>query len=934
MRRISFALLLCSFAASAASPDRFNALRWRNIGPFRGGRVDAVSGVPGDPATFYFGSVGGGVWKTTNAGTTWMPVFDGQKIASIGAIAVAPSDPSIIYVGTGETDIRSQIGFGDGVYKSSDAGKTWSNIGLRDTRQIARILIDPKNPNVVYVAALGHVYGPNPERGVFRTTDGGRTWQKVLFTTPDTGAVDLAWDPANPKVIFATMWNAHRPPWSQYGPIEGPGSGLWRTTDGGDRWTQIAGHGLPSSMWRRSGVAVAPGGRRVYLLLDAQSEGGLYRSDDGGANWTRPGPETRITSRAWYFGTIAVDPKNPDVVYAPNVALYRSTNGGASFTILKGAPGGDDYQRLWVDPAEPRRMILGSDQGTNISLDGGATWSSWYNQPTAQIYHVITDRRFPYTVCGSQQDSGSACVASRTDRGTIGPRDWFTVGGGEAGYIAMDPQDDNIVYAGNTTGSLVRFDRRTSQAQNIAPWPVRSGGPLGNISLQKYRFPWTAPLVVSPTETNALYYGAQVLLKTLDGGLSWKEISPDLTGDTRRDKTAPSAPVTPENARALGYGVIYAVAPSPITSGVIWVGSDTGLLHVTQNGGTNWRNVTPPGLPDWSRVTQIEASHFDAAEAWATVDRHRREDYKPYIYRTRDSGRSWTLITAGLSEPAYVNGIREDPARKGMLYAATELGVAVSFDDGDHWQPLQLNLPTVSVRDLEVHGDDLVIATHGRGFWILDNITPLRQADAGEELVLYKPAVAIRLNPEPFSGTPIPPEEPQAQNPPSGAVIDYYLKSAAAEATLEIAGVRTYSSKDETRTTGRRQEAIAEIWIAPPVRLTTHAGMNRFVWDLRYRDGPLVLPGTYQVKLTVGGKTYTQPLVVKMDPRSTAAPAELTKQFDLSMQCMKAIERARAAGLTQVVAQLTTAMQVAQSADRTPPASAYAIYEEALKSLK
>ncbi len=730
MQRTPLALLLCSAAAFAAPPvpaSLFNQLQWRTIGPFRGGRVVAVSGIPGDPATFYFGSVGGGVWKTTDAGAMWSPIFDQQPIASIGAIAVAPSNPNIVYAGTGETDIRSQNGFGDGVYKSTDSGKTWRNIGLRDTRQIGKVLVDPRNSDLVYVAALGHTYGPNEERGVFRSTDGGQNWRKVLFTTPQVGAVDLAFDPANSKVIYATLWNGSRPPWSQYAALEGPGSGLWKTTDGGDHWTQLTGHGLPEGMWRRSGVSV--GARsRVYVVIDAPG-GGLFRSDDAGQTWTHTSTDARISSRGWYFGAVTADPQNPDLVYVPNVALYRSTDGGKTFTVLKGAPGGDDYHALWIDPTEPRRMIQGSDQGVSVSVDRGASWSTWYNQPTAQMYHVITDRRFPYSAMGSQQDSGTAAVLSRTDHGGIDARDWYSVGGGESGYIAVDPQDDNILYVSNTNGSLARFDRRTAQAQNITPWPVSRGGPNGNISMQKYRFPWTAPLIFSASEPNTLYYGSQYLLKTTDGGLNWSEISPDLTGDTRKDKAAAGTAPARANAKALGYGVIYAIGPSPLSPGLIWVGSDTGLIHITRDAGKTWENITPSGLPDWSRVTQIEASHFDPAVAYASVDRHRMEDYKPYVYRTRDYGKTWQLAADGLREPAYVNYIREDPARKGLLYAATELGVAVSFDDGDHWQSLQLNLPAVSVRDLVVHGDDLVIATHGRGLWILDNASPLRQAD-------------------------------------------------------------------------------------------------------------------------------------------------------------------------------------------------------------
>jgi photosystem II stability/assembly factor-like uncharacterized protein len=930
------------------------------------------------------------VWKTSNAGTTWRPIFDGQPIASIGAIAVAPSNPNVIYVGTGEADIRSQIGFGDGVYKSTDAGKTWSNVGLRDTRQIACIRVDPRNPDLVYVAALGHVYGPHPDRGVFRSTDGGRTWSKVLDRGNETGAVDLALDPADSRTIYASVWNARRPVWSTYAPLEGPGSGLFRTTDGGDHWTQIEGHGLPESQWGRSGVAVAPGGKRVYALIDAAGgAAGLYRSEDAGATWERASGDARITSRNWYFSGISVDPENPDVVYVPNVALYRSTDGGRNFTALKGAPGGDDYRILWIDPTETRRMILGSDQGTNVSVDGGRTWSSWYNQPTAQIYHVVTDNQFHYHVYGAQQDSGTIVVPSATNHHEIDGRDWYTVSNGEAGYIAVDPKNHNIVYAGNTAGSLARYDKRTGESQNIAPWPVRG---FGNPSTAKYRFPWTPPLVFSPAEPGTLYFGAQVLLKTTDGGLNWQEISGDLTGDTRKDKTPVAGDVTTANAREAGYGVIYSIGPSPLRPGLVWVGSDTGLVHLTRDGGKTWQNVTPPGLAAWSKIAMIEPSHFDPAEAWAAVDRHRLEDYKPYIYHTRDFGKTWTRADAGLAEPSYVNSVKEDPARRNLLYAACELGVAVSFDGGDRWQPLQLNLPAVGVRDIATQGNDLVIATFGRGFWILDNITPLRQSGekiAASEFSLFRPATAVRLNPEEFNGTPLPPEEPQAKNPPDGATLDYYLKAApTGEVKLEIldakgAIVRGYSSAAPAAAP-RPQGAVADGWIEKAPRLTAKAGMNRFVWDLRYAppgaenpesdfgrpiQGPQVLPGTYTVRLTVGGRSYTQPLKVALDPRSTATPAELQKRFDLSSavwrDMVRAAEAARdaaarradpevarilgggggrggrggrggaAAGptLASVTAMLGTALTVAESADRTPPASAYQIAEQAGRDL-
>jgi photosystem II stability/assembly factor-like uncharacterized protein len=985
-----FAFLLCAAAlspthAATLPANLFDQLQWRNIGPFRGGRVAAVSGVAGDSTTFYFGSVGGGVWKTVNAGATWAPIFDGQQIASIGAIAVAPSNPNVIYAGTGEADIRSQIGFGDGVYKSIDAGKTWTNVGLRDTRQIACIRVDPRNPELLYVAALGHVYGPHPDRGVFRSTDGGRNWTKVLDRGLETGAVDLALDPGDSRTIYATVWNARRPVWSTYAPLEGPGSGLFKSTDGGDHWTQLTGHGLPEAQWGRSGVAVAAGGRRVYALVDAPGAGGLYRSDDAGANWTHVSGDARITSRNWYFSGITVDPKNADLVYVPNVAVYRSTDGGRNFTVLKGAPGGDDYRILWIDPTETRRMVLGSDQGTNVSLDGGQTWSSWYNQPTAQMYHVVTDNQFPYHVYGAQQDSGTVALPSRTNHHEIDGRDWYTVSQGEAGYLAVDPKNHNIVYAGNTAGSLARFDKRTGESQNISPSPGRGGF---NPSTAKYRFPWTPPLVFSAVEPDTLYFGAQVLLKTVDGGLHWQEISGDLTGDTRKDKTPVAGPVTTANAREAGYGVIYTIAPSPLRAGMVWAGSDTGLIHLTRDGGKTWQNVTPPGLSAWSKVAMIEASHFEAGEAWAAIDRHRLEDYQPYIYRTRDYGKTWTPAVEGLAAPAYVNAVREDPVRRGLLYAGTELGADVSFDSGDHWQSLQLNLPAVGVRDFAVHGDDLVIATFGRGSWILDGIAPLRQADekaAASEVVLYRPATAVRLNPEEFWGTPLPPEEPQAKNPPDGAMLDFYLKSAApGEVALEIVDargdvVRKYSSQDRAEPV-RAPGAVADRWFPAPQRLTAKAGMNRLVWDLRYAAtgtedpesalgrpvaGPLVLPGTYTVRLNVGGRTYTQPLKVTLDPRSSATPAELQKQFELSLSIWrdmgKAAEAMRegaarrsepevarilgggrggrrggaASGVTiaSVMAQLGTALSVAESADRTPPATAYQMAAQAQRDL-
>lgn len=951
--------LLASAAGllTAATPPRlthFDAFEWRFIGPFRGGRVLAVTGVPGDDRTFYFGAVGGGIWKTTDAGTVWTPVFDSQPAASIGAIEVAPSNPNVIYVGTGEADMRSDITAGNGMYKSVDGGRTWSHIGLRDSQQIGRILVDPRNPNLVYVAALGHAYAANAERGVYRSSDGGLNWTKVLNKGPEIGAIDLAFESDNSRVIYAAMWNSRRPPWSQYGPIEGPGSGLYRSTDGGDNWTQLAGNGLPQGDWRRVGIATARStrGRRVYALIDAKDGGGLYRSDDSGRTWSRVGADPRITNRAWYFGSITVDPKNPDIVYVPNISVYRSTDGGKNFDVLKGAPGGDDYHTLWIDPSQPDRMILGSDQGTNISVDGAKTWTPWYNQPTAQMYHVITDNQFPYWVYGSQQDSGTVALPSRTDHGMITEYDRRNVGGAESGYIAPDPKDPDVVYVGNMAAALARFNKRTSQSQNITPWPLP--GFSMDISQRKYRGPWTAPLVFSPIEPRALYLGSQVLLKTLDGGLSWSEISPDLTAADSR------------NPQPTNHGVIYSISPSPLNAAVIWVGSDTGLIHLTRSGGKQWSNVTPKEVTDWSKVTHLEASHFDPAVAYAAVDRHRLDDFRPHIFRTRDFGKSWTEICNGIGEAAFVNAVREDPVRKGLLYAATETGVYISFDDGEHWEPLQLNLPTASVRDLVVHGNDLVIATHGRGFWILDDIEPLREERPGDAFHLYKPATAVRMLNDSFQGTPFPPEVPRAKNPPDGAIIDCYLPAnVQGEITLEIADtknqvVRRYSTSDATRER-RGIPVVADIWIVPPPRLTAKPGLNRFVWDIRYATpqviesrrgggedgraaGPLALPGTYQVRVTAMGQTLSQPLKVTLDPRSPASPADLAAQFDLATKASRQMQRAadlaaheqdaeKVRKLSAVNRDLGAVLSVANSADRRPPAQAYALYQQLVRDL-
>ncbi len=871
----------------------------------------AVAGVPGDSTTFYFGGVNGGVWKTTDAGTVWTPIFDKQGVASIGAIAVAPSDPKTIYVGTGESDIRSDLSSGNGVYKSNDGGSTWTHVGLEDARQISRIVIDPRDEKVVYVGALGHAYGPNEQRGVYKSVDGGAHWAKVLEEGSAIGISDLAICRGNPQLLFAGTWNTHRPPWSTYAPIDGPGGGLYRSQDAGKTWSRLS-NGLPEGDWGRIGVDVATDGKRVYALIQAK-KAGLYRSDDGGDTWTLENADARLTSRAWYFNNITVDGQNPDVIYVPNVALYRSVDGGKTISVLRGAPGGDDYHQIWVDPRNSNSMVLGTDQGTTVSLDDGQTWSTWYNQPTAQLYHVITDKQFPYIVYGAQQDSGSVAVPSRTDHGQITARDWFPPGDSESGYIAPDPKDPDIIYLSGTYGSVIRYNRRTGRSQDVTPWPVPTFG--SEINQRKYRDPWTPVLIFSLADSSTLYLGTQYVMKTIDGGLHWQAISPDLTGATQQPGDKVEGATTTENAKQRGYGVVFTIAASALNRDTIWAGSDTGLIHLTRDGGKNWKDVTPARVTDWSKISFIEASHFDPAVAYAAVDRSRLDDQKPYIYRTRDYGATWQLISNGIAANAFVRGVREDTEKKGLLFAGTELGVYVSFDDGGNWQSLQLNLPVTSVRDLAIHGDDLVVATHGRSFWILDDITPLRQVQDAEKnsaFWLYHPARAYRIDNDSFAGTPLPPEEPAAENPPAGAIIDYFLKSSASTVTLEVIDaqqklVHRFSSEDD-HPEKHPPLPIAERWFPKPEVLETNPGMHRFVWDLSWSSGgssvdedaesrnprgPKAVPAVYTVKLTVDGKAQTQPLEVVMDPRSPATPEMLRQQLQLGQQIFAETREAR-----------------------------------------
>jgi len=901
-----------ALAAQTIPPELYHGLKWRLIGPFRGGRVVAVCGIPGNSTTFYFGAVNGGVWQSSDAGVEWKPIFDGQKVASVGALAVAWSDPKVIYVGTGESDIRSDLASGNGVYKSTDGGQTWRHIGLGDTRQISRIVIDPQHADIVYVAALGHAYGANAERGVFKSSDGGAHWSKVLDLGPDIGASDLAMATDHPQIVLATVWHARRPPWSTYGPLGGPGSGLYRSRDGGRSWSRLT-VGLPEGDWNRSGVAVSPDGQRVYALIDAQKPG-LYRSSDGGDHWTLANSDRRLTTRSWYFSSITVDPKNPDVIYMPNVALYRSEDGGKTISIVRGAPGGDDYHQLWIDPKDSSRMILGTDQGTTISVNRGETWSTWYNQPTAQLYHVITDNKFPYSVYGNQQDSGAIAVPSRTDHQQITNRDSFSASGSESGYIAPDPNDSNILYVSELYGGVSRFDLRTSLGQNITPWPLPTWAT--EINQRKYRAPWTPVLLFSPVDKKTLYFGTQFVIKTADGGLHWETISPDLTGATpSKPDDNPMGPATVENAKQRGYGVVFTIAPSPLNGDLIWAGSDTGLIHLTRDGGRTWQDVTPKELSAWSKIVMIEASHFDPAEAYAAVDRHRLDDQTPYLYRTRDYGATWRRITDGLEAASFLRAVREDPESKGLLFAGTELGIVVSFDDGDHWQSLQWNLPATSVEDMVIHDDDLVIATHGRSFWIFDDITPLRQTgEAGKaaQAFLYRPATAVRVDNDSFLSTPLPPEEPAAENPPDGAILDYYLTGAARQVKLDIFDaqhtlVRAFSS-DDRKEAKHPPPAIAERWLPKPQVLEKTQGMHRFVWDLRWGAagvkstdesedsesslprGPRVAPGSYEVRLTVDGATFPQSLEVRMDPRATATPEELDRQTQLGREILATLK--------------------------------------------
>ncbi len=881
-------------AATSNAPQNspFGDLHWRLIGPFRAGRTLAVTGVPGSPKHFYFGSVNGGVWETNDTGRTWNPIFDSQDVGSIGAIAVAPSNPNVIYVGSGEADMRSDIAQGEGMYKSVDGGKSWSKIGLEDTQQIGMIHVDPRDPNRVFVAALGHPYGPNAQRGVFRSLDGGNTWKKVLGPNDDTGAIDIIFKPGDANTIYASLWQTRRPPWNVYPPSNGPGSGLYKSTDGGEHWTQLT-DGFANKHVGRIGIAISDAAPdRIYAIVDAD-DGGLYRSDDAGAHWKKTSSDPRIWQRGWYFGQITADPKNPDRVYAMNTIELRSDDGGKTFLPVKGDPTGDDYHELWIDPNEPDRQIMGVDQGAIITVNGGKTWSSWFNQPTAQLYHVSTDNRFPYRVYGAQQDSGAVGIPSRAPYNDRISMDQFreVTAGGESGMIAPDPDDPDVVYG----GTVDKLDLKTEQTRSVDPT-------LADPDI--YRHTWTLPLTFNAKNHRVLYFGNQKLWRTDDGGEHWSAIGPDLS---REDPGVPpnlDAPTIDDNLhQGPRRGVVYAIGSSPVDEKLLWIGTDDGLIWRTTDEGAHWHNVTPKALTPWSKIGIIEPSHFDANSAYAAIDRHRLDDRKPYIYRTHDGGKTWALIVNGIRNGDFVNVVREDPVRKGLLYAGTELGMYVSFDDGGYWQPLQQNLPRTSVRDIDVHGDDLVIATHGRGFWIMDDISALRQMDGKTSATrLFKPAVAVRVRTPEFTGTPLPKDEPTAENPPWGAYIDYELAGAPrkpVELSIYDANgklVRFYSSAEQPKKPDLSKINMTADWMHTPSALQAAPGLHRFVWPLRYAppaaladgnpyaDGAWAPPGSYTVALTVDGKTFKQPLTVIADPRVHLPQAAFDQQFALARQ--------------------------------------------------
>ncbi len=946
--------------AAAIDTARLTEMRWRMIGPHRASRSKAIAGIPDQPHTFYMGVVNGGLWKTTDAGRTWTPIFDDQPTGSIGSIAVAPSNTDVIYVGTGEGQQRPDLATGDGMYKSTDGGRTWTHLGLRDTHQIAHIIVDPKNPDRLFVAALGHPYGPNDERGIFRSTDGGRTFQKVLYKDENTGGSDVAFDPGNSDILYATLWEARQGPWENAA-FSGPGSGVYKSIDGGNSWRPLT-TGLPT--WEgdrvgRIGIAVAPSlPSRLFATVEARSTAGIYRSDDAGESWYRINSDPRVVARPNDACEVRVHPTNPEIVYVPTIVAWKSTDGGKTFTAFRGAPGGDDYQKIWINPRMPDVMIMSSDQGVIVTLNGGESWSSWYNQPTAAFYHVTTDTSFPYRVCSGQQESGSVCISSRGDDGQITFREWHPVAVEEYGYVAPDPLNPDIVYGGKVS----RYDRRSGQVQNVAPKPLRPAD---------YRVLRTMPVLFSPVNPRKLYFSSNVLWQTTNGGGLWEQISPDLTRKTWEVPANVGKYRGSEAAAPSQRGVIYTIAPSYRDENTIWVGTDDGLIHVSRDGGKTWSDVTPPALLPWAKVSIMEASHFDVNTAYAAINTFRLDDLHPHIYRTRDGGKTWQHITTGIPDGGIINVVREDPQRRGLLFAGSEQAVYVSFDDGDHWQSLRLNMPATSIRDLVIKDNDLVVGTHGRSFWILDDMTPLRQATPSvfaSNAHLFTPAAAYRFRWNKNTDTPLPPDEPAGENPPDGAILDYWLKSDARIVTLEIlddtkAVVRRYSSADppEPLVEGRN---TPDYWIRPHRALSARAGFHRFVWDLRHERpavpsfsypisaiymntpraplGSWVLPGTYTVRITVNGNVLTAPLMVRLDPRVQTPPAGLKMQHEMSRMLDDALrrvadalaaKRGSAETLTRLQGQLTQLFGIVEATDAAPTSQTIAAVHDVLAAV-
>ncbi|NJD23453.1 MAG: glycoside hydrolase [Melioribacter sp.] len=885
----------------------FNSMRWRMIGPHRGGRTIGAVGVPKQPNVFYIGVNNGGVWKTSDFGRTWLPIFDDQPTGSIGDIVVAPSNPNVIYVGSGEGVQRPDLSIGDGIYKSTDAGKTWINTGLHDAQQIGGMAIDPKNENRVFAAALGHPYGPNTERGVFRTLDGGKSWERVLYKDENTGAIQVTIDPNNSNNIFADLWAGRQGPWEN-GEWKGTESGLFKSTDGGSTWKKLT-KGLPTTSQGlgRIGFCIAPSNsNRMYATVDAGKYGGIYRSDDAGESWSNINSDGRLWGRGDDFAEVKVDPFNPDIVYSADIVVWKSVDGGKTWSGFRGAPGGDDYHRIWINPDNSNIILFASDQGAIITVNGGETFSSWYNQPTAQFYHVSADNDFPYNVYSGQQESGSVGIASRGNDGQITFREWHPVGAEEYGYVVADPKDPNIIYG----GKISKYDKRTGQTQNISPEIGRGG---------KYRFIRTAPILFNPVDNKTLYYAGNVLFKTLDGGNSWEIISPDLSRENWDIPTSVGIYTNEEMKTMPRRGVIYTVAPSYVDINTIWCGTDDGLIHVTKDGGKTWKNITPPEITSWSKVSLMDASHTDVNTAYAAVNCIRLDDMRPHIYKTIDGGKSWKEIINGLPI-APINVVKEDPIRKGLLFAGSETAVYFSVDDGENWQSLRLNMPATSIRDLIIKDDDLVVATHGRSFWILDDITPLRQlSEESKSLntILFKPQNAYRVRWNMNTDTPLPQEEPAGQNPPEGALINYYLNTKANNVSMEILDskgtvIRTYSDKDTLYKIPNLN--IPLYWIRPQQILSAEAGSHRFMWDMKYTplnippsypmsaiykntaphpSSPWVMPGSYTVKLTVDGKEFTQSLIIKMDPRVRTSIKDLQLQHDLSLACYMNIKKCR-----------------------------------------